>query len=56
MCTQQEEVQQKAKDLEKTVSQLQKSLQEGFALLKDKDIKLEMQARREKELIASVHR
>ncbi|XP_047430246.1 centrosomal protein of 85 kDa-like isoform X3 [Mugil cephalus] len=51
----QKEVQQKAKDLEKKVSELQKSLQEGFALLKDKDIKLEMQARREKELIASVH-
>ncbi|GAA6218537.1 centrosomal protein of 85 kDa-like isoform X1 [Lates japonicus] len=52
---QQEEVKQKAKDLEKTVSQLQKSLEEGCALMKEKDIRLEMQAKRETELIASVH-
>ncbi|XP_040921031.1 centrosomal protein of 85 kDa-like isoform X2 [Toxotes jaculatrix] len=52
---QQEEVQQKAKDLEKTVSQLEQSLEEGRALMKEKDMKIEMQAKREKELIASVH-
>ncbi|KAM9339626.1 centrosomal protein of 85 kDa-like [Symphorus nematophorus] len=52
---QQEEVQQKAKDLEKTMSRLQKSLEEGCALMKEKNIKIELQAKREKELIASVH-
>ncbi|XP_022593687.1 centrosomal protein of 85 kDa-like isoform X2 [Seriola dumerili] len=52
---QQEEVQQKAKNLEKRVCQLQRSLEEGCALMKEKDIKIEMQSRREKELIASVH-
>ncbi|XP_032398240.1 centrosomal protein of 85 kDa-like [Etheostoma spectabile] len=51
---QQEEVQQKVKDLEKTASRLQKSLDEGYALMKEKDIRNEMQAMREKELIASV--
>lgn len=56
MCAQQEEVQQKARGLEKTMSQLQKSLEEGCALMKEKNIKIEMQAKREKELIASVHR
>ncbi|XP_055362225.1 centrosomal protein of 85 kDa-like isoform X2 [Betta splendens] len=52
---QQEEVQQKAKLLEKTVSQLQKSLQEGCARMEEKDFRMEMQAKREKELMASVH-
>ncbi|XP_045916951.1 centrosomal protein of 85 kDa-like isoform X2 [Micropterus dolomieu] len=52
---QQEEVQQKAKELEKTMSRLQKSLEEGCALMKEKNIKIGMQAKREKELIASVH-
>lgn len=51
---QQEEVQRKAKDLEKTASWLQKSLDDGFALMKEKDVRIEMQAMREKELIASV--
>ncbi|XP_029281575.1 centrosomal protein of 85 kDa-like isoform X2 [Cottoperca gobio] len=51
---QQEEVQQKAKDLEKAASLLQKSVEEGHALMKEKDIRIEMQAMREKELIASV--
>ncbi|XP_059212547.1 centrosomal protein of 85 kDa-like isoform X2 [Centropristis striata] len=51
---QQEEVQQKAKDLEKTASRLQKSLEEGYALMKEKDMRIEMQTMREKELIASV--
>ncbi|XP_054473945.1 centrosomal protein of 85 kDa-like isoform X2 [Anoplopoma fimbria] len=51
---QQEEVQQKAKHLEKTASRLHKSLEEGYALIKEKDIRIEMQAMREKELIASV--
>nr|XP_019947077.1 PREDICTED: centrosomal protein of 85 kDa-like isoform X2 [Paralichthys olivaceus] len=52
---QQEEVQQKAKDLEKTVCQLEKTLEEGCALMKERDVKIEMQADREKDLIASVH-
>ncbi|XP_071334471.1 centrosomal protein of 85 kDa-like isoform X2 [Trachinotus anak] len=52
---QQEEVQQKAKNLEKRVCQLQQSLEEGCALMKEKDFKIEMQTRREKELITSVH-
>ncbi|XP_037606220.1 centrosomal protein of 85 kDa-like [Sebastes umbrosus] len=51
---QQEEVQQKAEDLEKTASGLQKSLEEGYALMKEKDLRIHMQAMREKELIASV--
>ncbi|XP_068432634.1 centrosomal protein of 85 kDa-like isoform X2 [Clinocottus analis] len=51
---QQEEVQQKAKHLKKTASGLQKSLEEGYALMMEKDIRMEMQAMREKELIASV--
>ncbi|XP_068578066.1 centrosomal protein of 85 kDa-like isoform X2 [Cebidichthys violaceus] len=50
----QEEVQQKAKHLEKTASRLQKSLEEGYALMMEKDIRIEMQAMREKALIASV--
>lgn len=49
-------MQQKAKELEKTMSRLQKSLEEGCALMKEKNIKIGMQAKREKELIASVHR
>lgn len=56
VCTQQEEVQQKAKQLERTMSRLESSLQEGCALLEDKNMKIELQGRREKELIASVHR
>ncbi|KAM7367505.1 hypothetical protein PAMP_013797 [Pampus punctatissimus] len=50
-----EEVQHKAKELEKTVSRLQKSLEEGCAVMKEKDAKIEMKAKTEKELIASVH-
>ncbi|KAI4801769.1 hypothetical protein KUCAC02_019640 [Chaenocephalus aceratus] len=49
-----EEVQQKAKHLERTASRLQQSLEEGYALMKEKDFRMEMQAMREKELIASV--
>ncbi|KAI3364018.1 hypothetical protein L3Q82_010780, partial [Scortum barcoo] len=52
---QQEEVQQKAKNLEKTMSLLQKSLEEGCALMKEKKIKIGIQAKREEELIASVY-
>ncbi|KAM6992302.1 centrosomal protein of 85 kDa-like [Tautogolabrus adspersus] len=52
---QQEQVQQKAKHLERTMSRLESSLQEGCALLEEKNMKMELQARREKELIASVH-
>ncbi|KAM8825791.1 centrosomal protein of 85 kDa-like [Synchiropus picturatus] len=51
-----QEMQHKATDLEVTVSQLQKSLKEGVALLKEKDEKIKQQAKREKELRASVHR
>ncbi|XP_026174336.1 centrosomal protein of 85 kDa-like isoform X2 [Mastacembelus armatus] len=49
------EKQQKAKDLEKKISWLQKNLEDGCALMKEKDIKIEMQAKREQELIGSVH-
>lgn len=49
-------MQQKAEDLERTVSRLQKSLQEGCGQMEEKNIKIEMQAKREKELIASVHK
>lgn len=56
VCAQQEEVQKKAKDLDITVSRLQKSIQDGCALMMEKNIKIEIQAKREKELIASVHR
>uniref|UniRef100_UPI0037E7850F centrosomal protein of 85 kDa-like isoform X2 n=1 Tax=Semicossyphus pulcher TaxID=241346 RepID=UPI0037E7850F len=51
----QEEVQQKSKHLERTMCRLESSLQEGCALLEEKNMKIEMQTRREKELIASVH-
>ncbi|CAJ1077549.1 centrosomal protein of 85 kDa-like isoform X2 [Xyrichtys novacula] len=51
----QEEVQQKAKQLERTMSRLESSLQEGCALLEEKNMKIELKAKREKELIASVH-
>ncbi|XP_034556117.1 centrosomal protein of 85 kDa-like isoform X2 [Notolabrus celidotus] len=51
----QEEVQQKAKQLERTMSRMGSSLQEGCALLEEKNMKIELQGRREKELIASVH-
>ncbi|XP_061667538.1 centrosomal protein of 85 kDa-like isoform X2 [Syngnathoides biaculeatus] len=50
-----EEVQLRAQELEKTVFQLQKNLEDSSALLKEKDVKIEKQDRREKELIASVH-
>uniref|UniRef100_A0A3Q4MSQ2 Centrosomal protein 85, like n=1 Tax=Neolamprologus brichardi TaxID=32507 RepID=A0A3Q4MSQ2_NEOBR len=50
-----QEAQQKCKKLEKIVSHLKKSLEEGCTLMKDKDIEMKMQAKREKELIASVH-
>ncbi|CAK6970171.1 centrosomal protein of 85 kDa-like [Scomber scombrus] len=50
-----EEVQQKAKELVKTVSQLEESIEEGCTVMKEKDVKIEMKAKREKELIASVH-
>ncbi|XP_058470024.1 centrosomal protein of 85 kDa-like isoform X3 [Solea solea] len=52
---QQEQVEHKARGLEQTVSRLQKSLDEGCALIKDKDMKIELQAKREDELMASVH-
>ncbi|XP_056150542.1 centrosomal protein of 85 kDa-like [Lampris incognitus] len=49
------EVQQKAKDLEEKVSQLENSLEEGRVQLKEKDKLIETQAKREKELVATVH-
>nr|XP_061806824.1 centrosomal protein of 85 kDa-like [Nerophis lumbriciformis] len=51
-----EEVQLRAQDLEKMVAHLQGKLEDSCTLLKEKDLKIETQARREKELIASVHR
>ncbi|RVE55888.1 hypothetical protein OJAV_G00230580 [Oryzias javanicus] len=51
---QQEDLHQKAQDLEKTVSKLQKNLEERHTLMKEKDIVIESQAKREEELIASV--
>uniref|UniRef100_A0A1A7XHR4 Centrosomal protein 85kDa-like n=1 Tax=Iconisemion striatum TaxID=60296 RepID=A0A1A7XHR4_9TELE len=52
---QQEESQQKAQDLEKTVSRLQKHIEDEYSLLRTKNNMIDLQARREKELIASVH-
>ncbi|XP_019751819.1 centrosomal protein of 85 kDa-like [Hippocampus comes] len=51
-----ETVQLRARDLERTVSRLQKKLDDSCALLKEKDGTIETQARREDELIATVHR
>ncbi|XP_070705414.1 centrosomal protein of 85 kDa-like isoform X2 [Pempheris klunzingeri] len=53
--TQQEQVRRRAEELERTMCRLQKSLEEGCALMTEKNIKIEMQAKRERELIASVH-
>ncbi|XP_037541220.1 centrosomal protein of 85 kDa-like [Nematolebias whitei] len=50
------EFQQKAEDLKKTVSQLEKSIEEGRALLQEKDELLELQDQREAELNESVRR
>ncbi|XP_029984796.1 centrosomal protein of 85 kDa-like [Sphaeramia orbicularis] len=50
-----EEVQLKAKDMEDTMSRLQKSAEHACALMKEKNVKIELQAKREQELIASVH-
>ncbi|XP_077443249.1 centrosomal protein of 85 kDa-like isoform X5 [Stigmatopora argus] len=55
-CVQLEEVQLRAQDLEKMVSHLQRKLEDSASLLEEKDLKIEAQARREMELIASVHR
>ncbi|XP_008310887.2 centrosomal protein of 85 kDa-like isoform X2 [Cynoglossus semilaevis] len=52
---QQEQVQQKTKELGQKVSDIQKSLEEECALIKDKMLRIELQAKREKELISSVH-
>ncbi|KAM3602496.1 uncharacterized protein V6R79_005227 [Siganus canaliculatus] len=52
---QREEVQRKAKDLESRITGLQKNLEEGCALMVEKNMKIEMKAKREKNLIASVH-
>ncbi|XP_051908057.1 centrosomal protein of 85 kDa-like [Hippocampus zosterae] len=51
-----ETVQLRARDLERTVSRLQKKLDGSCALLKEKDATIETQARREEELVATVHR
>lgn len=48
-------VQLKTKEMEQNVSWLQKSLEQGQALLREKYIQIEEQSRREEELLASVH-
>ncbi|XP_077567661.1 centrosomal protein of 85 kDa-like isoform X1 [Stigmatopora nigra] len=55
-CVQLEKVQLRAQDLEKMVSHLQRKLEDSTSLLEEKDLKIEAQASREIELIASVHR
>ena len=50
-----EEAQKKAQDLEETVSQLEKTLVQDGALLKDKDSVIQAQSLKEKELMAAVH-
>ncbi|KAK7907017.1 hypothetical protein WMY93_015629 [Mugilogobius chulae] len=50
-----EEVQLKAKQMEQNVSWLQKSLEDGQLLLREKYLQIEEQDRRESELLASVH-
>lgn len=50
-----EKVQLKAKEMEQNLSWLQKSLEQGQALLREKYIQIEEQTRREDELLASVH-
>ncbi|KAF7641474.1 hypothetical protein LDENG_00280360, partial [Lucifuga dentata] len=54
-CLQQEEVQQEVQALQQMVCRLQRSLQEGRVLLKEKKEAAEMQTDREAELTASVH-
>ncbi|XP_051511109.1 centrosomal protein of 85 kDa-like isoform X1 [Myxocyprinus asiaticus] len=49
-----EEVQGKARALEDTVAQLEKSLEENRALLQEKDALIETQSKRETELVAAV--
>ncbi|CAL1585425.1 unnamed protein product [Knipowitschia caucasica] len=49
------EVQQKAKEMEQRVSWLEKSLEEGQQLLREKYVQIQQQNRRESELMASVH-
>lgn len=49
------EVQLKEKEMEQNLSWLQKSLEQGQALLREKFIQIEEQTRREDALIASVH-
>ncbi len=49
-------MQHKAKVLQRTLCRLQKSLDEGCALIKEKNVQIELQAKREKELITAVLR
>ncbi|KAJ8396231.1 hypothetical protein AAFF_G00020980 [Aldrovandia affinis] len=49
-----EEVQGKARTLQETVTQLEQSLAESRALLKEKEALIETQSKREKELVAAV--
>ncbi|XP_035277453.1 centrosomal protein of 85 kDa-like isoform X3 [Anguilla anguilla] len=49
-----EEVQGKARTLQEKVTQLEQSLEESHALLKEKEALIETQAKREKELVAAV--
>uniref|UniRef100_A0A3B5ADI6 Centrosomal protein 85, like n=1 Tax=Stegastes partitus TaxID=144197 RepID=A0A3B5ADI6_9TELE len=50
-----QQVQLRVEDLQKAVVLLQRSLDEGSALMKQKELKMELQNQREKELMASVH-
>ncbi|KAM4713301.1 centrosomal protein of 85 kDa-like isoform 2-T2 [Anableps anableps] len=52
----QEKLEEKNRHLDKRVFQLQKSIEEGCELIKKKDIMIEMQAKTENELMASVQR
>uniref|UniRef100_A0A3B3YMI1 Centrosomal protein 85, like n=1 Tax=Poecilia mexicana TaxID=48701 RepID=A0A3B3YMI1_9TELE len=53
---QQEKLEEKNRLLENTVFQLQKSIEEGCALIKKKDVIIEMQAKTEDEMMTSVQR
>lgn len=51
-----EEGQGKAQGLQDTVARLEKSLEEGRAVLQEKEDLIETQCKREKELVAAVQR
>lgn len=56
VCVQQEEVKQRAEDLERRASRLRRSLEEGSVLMEEKELMIQMQADREEELLSSVLR